>query len=100
MGTRFTRSLGTVYAALLLCLIVGGGILGGGILGGGIQSARAGPGGYHEDERLGFKIRYPKGWNHVAMGADEAWIATSTSPTRRTSTPTRRSATPTSTSRS
>jgi len=40
--------------------------------GAGVEAA---PGTYHEDARLGYKIRYPKGWRHIAMGADEKWIA-------------------------
>ena len=41
----------------------------------GLQRAQAAPGAYHEDEKLGYKVKYPKGWRFIAMGADEKWIA-------------------------
>ena len=37
--------------------------------------AEAGPKGYHEDKKLGYKVKFPKDWRHIAMGADEKWIA-------------------------
>ena len=42
---------------------------------GGAATAWAAAGAYHEDDRFGFKVRTPKGWNQVALSADEQWIA-------------------------
>ena len=41
---------------------------------GGVRAADAGTPGLHEDERLGYRIRYPKEWTYVAMGPEEKWI--------------------------
>lgn len=41
---------------------------------GGLAPAQAAPGTYHQDDRMGFKIRHPKGWSHVGMRAEEKWI--------------------------
>ncbi len=60
------RRRGTTY------LMVGLGLA---LVFGGAVTALAAAGGYHEDERFGFKIRTPKGWNHVAQRAEEKWIA-------------------------
>lgn len=37
--------------------------------------ADAAPGEYHEDTKYGYKVKSPKGWGYVPMGADEKWIA-------------------------
>ena len=42
---------------------------------GGLPAALAAPGAWHEDERLGYKVRYPKGWSIIPMNIDEKWIA-------------------------
>ena len=34
----------------------------------------AAPGKYFEDERVGYKVKTPKGWSQVALKADEQWI--------------------------
>lgn len=60
MGTRIAR-LGMATLLSGVCL-------------GGLGTAEAGLDKYHEDERIGFKVRPPKDWSHVAMGADEKWI--------------------------
>ena len=39
-----------------------------------IGPALAAPGSYHEDERVGYKIKTPRGWEQVAQNADEQWI--------------------------
>lgn len=40
----------------------------------GIGPALAAPGKYHEDERVGFKVKTPRGWTQAALNADEEWI--------------------------
>ncbi len=35
----------------------------------------AAPKGMHQDNRLGYKIRYPKGWTQIPIKADEQWLA-------------------------
>jgi len=55
-GTGIVR-----VAVLLLLLGVAGPVL-------------AAPGSYHEDERVGYKIKTPKGWSQAAQSADEQWI--------------------------
>ena len=37
--------------------------------------ASSAPGEYHEDTKYGYKVKSPKGWGYVPMGADEKWIA-------------------------
>ncbi|MCZ6787477.1 MAG: hypothetical protein O7E54_10000 [Planctomycetota bacterium] len=34
-----------------------------------------GKGGYHENARYGFKFKAPKGWSHIALKTNEAWLA-------------------------
>jgi len=41
----------------------------------GVVGAAEPPGDYHKDERWGFRVRTPKGWDHAAMSASESWIA-------------------------
>jgi hypothetical protein len=59
---RGKRLLGVVLAGLVALL-------------GRPPDARAGPGGYHQDDRLGYKVRAPQDWTQVPIGVDEAWIA-------------------------
>ena len=59
-GTIRISSLGTAVLLLLVLGMVG--------------PAFAALGGYHEDERVGYKIKMPKGWTETALSADEQWI--------------------------
>lgn len=56
-----TSALGTALLGLGLLLGLSGGV-------------RAAPGTYHEDNRVGFKVKTPKGWNEAPLKADERWI--------------------------
>ena len=36
--------------------------------------ARAAPGPWHEDEKLGYKVRTPKGWTEIPLQTEERWM--------------------------
>jgi len=40
----------------------------------GISPVLAAPGSYHQDDRLGYKVRYPKGWAETPLNPEERWI--------------------------
>lgn len=40
----------------------------------GLGSSAIAAGGYHQDDRIGYKIRIPKKWEEVALSTNEAWV--------------------------
>jgi hypothetical protein len=52
----------TLLALLVVVLLIG-------------VAAQAGPGNTHQDDRLGYKVRWPAGWTMIPKKPNEEWIA-------------------------